>query len=630
MDFDAIDRDYCYDGPLGAQYSKDKTVFRVWAPCAEDAVLKLYPDCVTWDPSLVCPMKNNNGVWEAEAEGDLHGVYYSYTITYNGVARETIDIYARSSGVNGYRGMVLDFSRTDPEGWGDSQRVKLENYTDAVIYELHVRDFSADTAGAFTNRGKFLAFTEENVTNSYGDVIGLDYIASLGVTHIHLLPVFDFETVDEGSDHPAYNWGYDPMNYNALEGSYSSNSFDGSTRVKEFKELVLAAHKRGLGVIMDVVYNHTYSTDNSCFTKTFPEYYYRQANGGYSNGSGCGNEFASERKMASRYIIDSLCWLCTEYKLDGFRFDLMGLLDIETINEAARRLREIDPDIILYGEGWTGGASALDESLRAVRGNVRRIPEYAVFSDEFRDIVKGNVFDDRNTGYINGGHGWSGEAVRTAMCGGIYHPQLSRPLEHCITDSPCQTVNYVEAHDNLTFCDKLRLSMPSASEHEIYTADKLGAALVFFSQGIPFMQAGQEFLRSKPLPHGGFEHNSYNSPDMINSIKWDQLRINRPLVLYYKGLIAIRKKFPEFRLSTGDQIRSQVSFEDLGEGAFIARIGRFTLVVNPFWHDIRFKASGMVYADKDYASTEPLYRVTGDVVCRRRGIMLIMNEGETE
>ena len=627
MDFKETDREYYYDGPLGAEYSREKTVFRVWAPYAEDAVLKLYPDCVTWDPSQVCHMTKNGGVWEAEVKGDLHGVYYSYTITNNGQARETIDIYAKSSGVNGYRGMVLDFDRTNPRGWEKSKRVTLEKYTDAVIYELHVRDFSADISGNFRNRGKFLAFTEENVTNNYGDVIGLDYIASMGVTHIHLLPVFDFETVDEGNDHPAYNWGYDPMNYNALEGSYSSNAFDGSARVKEFKELVLAAHRKGLGIIMDVVYNHTYSTDNSCFTKTFPGYYYRQtASGEYSNGSGCGNEFASERKMASRYIIDSLCWLCTEYKLDGFRFDLMGLLDIETMNEAARRLKEINPSIILYGEGWTGGASSLDESLRAVKYNMRQVPDYGIFSDEFRDIVKGNVFDERNTGYINGGHGWSGDALRTAMCGGVYHPQLSRELAHCSTDNPCQTVNYVEAHDNLTFHDKLRLSMPAATEYDIISTDKLGAALVFLSQGIPFIQAGQEFMRSKPRPHGGFEHNSYNSPDLINSIKWSQLRLHRPLALYYKGLIAIRKKFPEFRLSTGDEIRNTVSFEDLGDGAFIEHIGRFTLVINPFWHEIRFHASGDVYADKDTASVKPLYRVTGDVTCRRRCIMLIMDD----
>ena len=625
MSFEEADKKYGYDGVLGAIYEKTHTTFRVWAPDAERVSLNLYVSSTIKRPLICREMENKNGTWEYTAAGDLHGWYYTYTIRSDGWERETIDIYARSAGINGVRGMVFDPAATDPEGWENSRTVRLKHYTDAVIYELHVRDFSADESVPFRYRGKFLAFTEKGLTNRQGLPAGLDHIVSMGVTHIHLLPVYDFATVDEGSNAPQYNWGYDPLNYNVPEGSYSTDPSDGLTRVREFKQLVQAVHERGIGVIMDVVYNHTYLTEESPFSRIYPHYYYRHNHHGYSNGSGCGNEFASERRMGRKFILDSLCYLAKEYKLDGFRFDLMGLLDTETLNLAAKMLREINPDIILYGEGWTGGSSPLEESRRAIKWNARRVPEFAVFSDDFRDKIKGSVFEDRSYGYINGAASDSmAWQVRPLVAGGVFHPESGRNENEYWTDSPCQVVNYVEAHDNLTFWDKLRLSMPGAPSEVQHSTDKLGAAMVFLSQGIPFMQAGQEFLRSKPHPGGGFVYDSYNSPDSINSLKWDQLTLHRDVVEYYRGLIAIRRKFPEFRYPTADEIRRHLRFETRSDGVLPIHLGEeLLLVINPLGHCIEIEAEGDVYADKIKASPEPMYHISGQYFCAPRSILLV-------
>ncbi len=630
MSFEEADERYGFDGGLGTIYYDSHTIFRVWAPEAESVMLNLYESDTAEHPIERHAMSNRNGVWECTILGDLHGHYYTYTLFSEGWERETIDIYARSAGCNGTRGMVFDMAKTNPEGWEDSQRVKLANYTDAVIYELHVRDFSADPGANFKYPGKFLAFTEENVTNRQGIPVGLDHIASLGVTHIHLLPVYDFATIDEDEDKPQYNWGYDPLNYNVPEGSYSTNPHDGLCRVREFKQMVQAIHKRGMGVIMDVVYNHTYYTGDSPFSKIYPHYYYRHNQHGYSNGSGCGNEFASERYMARRYIIDSLCYLASEYKLDGFRFDLMGLLDTKTLNLAAEKLRKINPDIILYGEGWTGGSCPLDECHRAIKWNARSVPDFAMFSDDFRDKVKGSVFDDRSYGYVNGAaSGNMAQQMRPVMCGGVYHPQSGRSENEYWTDSPCQCVNYVEAHDNLTFWDKLMCSMPGAPSEIQEATDKLGAAVVFLSQGIPFMQAGQEFLRSKPNPAGGFVHDSYNSPDSINSLHWDQATLHRDVADYYRGLIAVRRKFPEFRLPTAERIREVLQFSDRDDGVMEIRFGKeLLLIINPLGHAVDVTASGEVYADKIHASDTPLYRIRGTYPCAPRSILLVKLDAE--
>lgn len=625
-DFDLIDREYAYDGELGALYSKSQTTFRVWSPTAQRAVLKLYLSAKANLPHSVTEMSRDKGVWEVTVPGDLHGMYYTYEFTFDGSTRETIDIYARSAGANGIRGMVVDLMRTDPAGWDSDRPVTLESYTDAVIYELHVRDFSSDKSANFRLRGKFGAFCENRVTNGFSDTVGLDYIASLGVTHIHLLPVFDSQTIDEDDPEAGFNWGYDPLNYNIPEGSYTTDPNNGTDRVRQFKELIHAVHQKGMGVIMDVVYNHTYSTEDSPFAKTFPKYYYRHnKDGSLSNGSACGNEFASERAMASRFIVDSLCYLAKEYKLDGFRFDLMGLLDIHTLNTAAEKLRRINPSIILYGEGWTGGKSPLPERLRAMKKNAVKLPQYAMFSDDFRDGVKGSVFEDEECGYVNGNASELSEMMKSVISGGIYRMDVQRKRSECWTDTPQQVVNYVGAHDNLTLFDKLRISMPEASGQERVSVDKLAAALVFLSQGIPFMQAGQEILRSKPSPDGGFVHDSYNSPDSVNSIKWNDVTIHRSVMEYYRGLIAIRKRFPEFRLRTAHDIRSRLEYEDLGCGALAVHYGdRLILVINPVETVLKYDPgrSAEIYADSKKADAQPLYRTKGAFAVKPHSIML--------
>ena len=620
-DFEATDKEFSYSGSLGADYSSESTVFRVWSPVADRVEVRLYESTMSELPFSQLEMSKNGGVWTAEAKGDLHGVFYTYLVTVENETRETIDIYAKAAGTNGIRGMVVDLSRTNPAGWENSSPVQLESYTDVVIYELHVRDFSSDESGNFKHRGKFIAFAEKDVKNEYGDKIGLDYIGELGVTHIHLLPVFDFQTVDETDPNAGFNWGYDPLNFNIPEGSYSTDPKDGVCRIKEFKELILAAHQKGIGIIMDVVYNHTFDMENSPFNKTFPDYYYRHnKDGSLSNGSGCGNEFASERIMAGKFITDSLCYLAREYKLDGFRFDLMGLLDIETLNRCSEELRKINPSIILYGEGWTGGTCPLDESLRGVKKNAVKLPRYAMFSDDFRDGVKGSVFNDKDCGFVNGNSShYIKELIKSTISAGIYRDDVDRSADKCWTDKPQQSVNYAEAHDNLTLYDKLKFSMCGKPEELVIAADKMAAALIFLSQGIPFMQAGQEFLRSK-----GFVHDSYNSPDSVNSLKWNNVTLHKDIVDYYKGLIAIRKRFPCFRMRTSEEIKSRISYEESGEGLAI-HVDDFVLVLNPSESVIycEIKGRAEVYANGENASEKPLYIAEKAVDVLPLSIMLL-------
>lgn len=624
-DFDNIDREYAYDGELGAAWSPEMTRFAVWSPETERAEVRLYRGDSEPQPFRTAEMRNENGVWKAEIPGDLNGVYYTYAFTRgeNAETVETIDIYARSAGVNGKRGMILNLRSTDPEGWENDHHVKLRDYTDAVIYELHVRDFSSDESGKFTLRGKFGAFCEKAV-NDFGDTIGLDYIKKLGVTHIHLLPVFDYQSVDENDPDAGFNWGYDPLNYNLPEGSYSTDPHHGEVRVKEFKQLVQAVHEHGIGVIMDVVYNHTYATEDSPFNRTFPGYYYRHnADGTLSNGSACGNEFASERAMAGRFIADSLLYWAREYHIDGFRFDLMGLLDIETLNRAAEKLRAENPSVILYGEGWTGGSCPLPEELRAMKMNARKLPEFAMFSDDFRDGVKGSVFWDPDCGYVNGRSAERAELIKSVISGGIWREDVGRAQAECWADKPQQSVNYVEAHDNLTLYDKLRSSMPGASGADIIAADKLAAALVLLSQGVPFIQAGQELLRTKTALDGSFVHDSYNSPDSVNSIKWNDVTLRRGVMEYYRGLIAARKHFPQLRMRDAESIR-KIRFETLEGGAVAADMGGLLLIVNPCAQPLRYENGRhmMVYADHISAGARPLFIADGAVTVSPRGIIL--------
>lgn len=553
-----------YEGnDLGAVYTPKMTRFKVWAPEAEAVKLNLYKEGEGDNLIERCTMKKSrNGIFTFERQGDCNGIYYTYTVVNHGDEQEAVDPYTKAAGVNGRRGMVINLEKTNPQGFELDEYRNPEHITDAIIYEGSVRDFTMDESSGVFHNGKFLGLTEANTTNHFGEATALDYISDLGITHVQILPAFDFETVDEKNQKAQYNWGYDPDNYNVPEGSYAVNPYDGAVRVQEMKQMVLALHSRGIGVIMDVVFNHTYRRDDSNLQKIVPGYYYRSDETGYTNGSGCGNEVASNRPMVQKLIIDSLIYWAKEYHIDGFRFDLMGVLDIDTMNVIAERLKEIRPDIYLYGEGWNGGPSSLAEEKRAFKASAKKMPGIGMFNDDIRDTIKGSVFYDDHLGFVNGGTHLE-NALRYGITGAVAHPQVdydaygSKPW----AKEPGQSINYVSCHDNYTLWDKLSVSCPEASEEKKKAMNRLCAAIVFTSQGVPFIQAGEEFLRSKPLPEKkGFAENSYNMPDAVNSIKWDNIHEYPDMIAYYKGLMALRKAHPVFRMQSETEMTQNLCF----------------------------------------------------------------------
>lgn len=563
-----FEENYSYHGnDLGAVWTKEATEFCVWAPTASRVVLNLYKTGDREDRfDAVWMDQDQHGIWRKTLNGDWNGIYYTYSVTVEDETNEAVDPYAKALGVNGNRGMVIDLAATNPEGFVTEERPSFLNVTDAIIYELHIRDFSADHSSGMHHKGKYLAFTEEGTTNTHGDRTGIDYLKELGITHVHLLPAFDFATVDEAAaPEGQYNWGYDPKNYNAPEGSYSTDPFHGEVRITEFKRMVMALHRKGIRVIMDVVYNHTLEGEQSNFNRIVPAYYYRMTSeGNFSNASGCGNETASERVMMRKFIIDSVLYWAKEYHIDGFRFDLMGVHDIQTMNEIRQALNNYDPSILVYGEGWTGGMSPLPDWKKAVKHNMKNInPGIAVFSDNHRDSIKGSVFDRYERGFVNGRSGLE-EAIKFGIAGAVWHQGVDhgRYTNYPWAIDPSQTVNYVSAHDNLTLWDKLTLSNMEDGRDNRVRMNLLAAAIVLTSQGIVFFQSGEEFLRSKPLNAEGtaFDENSYRSPDAINSLKWDNVTINSEVVNYYKGLIAFRKAHGGLRMSKAEELRERLRF----------------------------------------------------------------------
>ena len=548
---------------LGAVYSPKMTRFKVWAPEAESVKLNLYKQGEgdnLIDQHIM--KKSANGTYVFEKQGDCNGIYYTYTVVNHGEEQEAVDPYTKAAGVNGQRGMVINLAKTNPQGFEMDGYRNPEHITDAIIYEGSVRDFTMDESSGVFHNGKFLGLTEANTTNHFGEATALDYISGLGVTHVQILPAFDFETVDEKNQKAQYNWGYDPDNYNVPEGSYAVSPYDGAVRIQEMKQMVLALHSRGIGVIMDVVFNHTYRRDDSNLQKIVPGYYYRSDETGYTNGSGCGNEVASDRPMVQKLIVDSLIYWAKEYHIDGFRFDLMGVLDIDTMNVIAERLKEIRPDLYLYGEGWNGGPSSLAEEKRAFKASAKKMPRIGMFNDDIRDTIKGSVFYDDHLGFVNGGTHLE-NALRYGITGAVAHPQVdydaygSKPW----AKEPGQSINYVSCHDNYTLWDKLSVSCPETSEEKKKAMNRLCAAIVFTSQGVPFIQAGEEFLRSKPLPEKkGFAENSYNMPDAVNSIKWDNIHEYPDMIAYYKGLMALRKAHPVFRMQSEAEMTQNLCF----------------------------------------------------------------------
>ncbi|MGQ8336105.1 type I pullulanase [Sunxiuqinia sp. A32] len=544
---------------LGVFFANSQLQVKIWAPTATEVIFRIYER--SYGGKLIQTeslTKSKNGCWELSLAGEFSGRYYTIRVNDGDWLHETPGIDARAVGANGKRGFIYDPLDTNPEGWDADSAVQLENPVDAVLYELHVRDFSKAANSGMLHKGRFKAFTEDGTLNDDNRATGIDHLKELGITHVHLLPIADYFTVDENHPDEKYNWGYDPLNYNTPEGSYASDP-NSISRILEFKEMVLSLHEAGIGVVMDVVYNHTGYTRRSWFNQTVPGYYYRQnRNGSFSNASGCGNEIASERSMVRKYMIDSLCYWAREYHIDGFRFDLMGIHDLETMNQIRKEFDKIRPGILMYGEGWAADRSPMDEKYRAVKHNTTKLDRIASFNDDLRDAVKGNNFDGGSNGFVSG-KTLHEEAVKFGVAAACYHPQIVysyvESSHSAWADQPWQCVNYVSCHDNFTLFDKLFLSCPDADIEQLKKMQMLAGAILLTSQGIPFLHAGVEFCRSKQG-----DHNSYKSADVINQIDWSLKTKNEDVFNYFKSLIDLRKKVSAFRMRSSDDIRKHLHF----------------------------------------------------------------------
>lgn len=562
-----------YNGTdLGLTYTPARTIFKIWAPGADEVRLRLYDAGDGGKPTYNQAMTQaNKGVWTMTITGDIKNKYYTFQVKYEGKwLAEAPDIYARAVGVNGHRGMVVDLKAIDPADWDRDKRPPLKNFTDIIIYETHIRDISVDTNSGILHKGKFLGLAETGTKNAAGQATGLDHIKELGVTHVHLLPSFDFNSVDETQPSAKqYNWGYDPLNYNVPEGSYATDPYNGNVRINEFKQMVQAMHRSGLRVILDVVYNHTTDMLHSNFSQFVPGYFYRKnADGTYANGTGCGNETASEQPMMRNFMKQSVAYWATEYHVDGFRFDLMGIHDIRTMNEISDTLHKIDPTIFIYGEGWTAGASPLPETLRAVKKNTYKLHEIAAFSDDLRDGLKGGWSDVKAKGFVSGAPD-NAESVKFGIVASTRHPQVNYQLVNYSkapwAAQPYQTISYVSCHDDNTLFDRLKLSNPGATEAQLIQMDKLSNAAVLTSQGVAFLHSGAELLRTKK----GIA-NSYNQPDSINRIDWSRKTKYEAVFNYYRQLVWLRRNHPAFRMPSTEMIAAHLKFIETNDPCLIA------------------------------------------------------------
>lgn len=585
-----------YNGSdLGLTYTRQAATFKIWSPTATEAEILLFKDGLTGAAYKSIPLqKGEQGTWVKKLDGNLKGVFYTFRVNIKGNwSDEVIDPYAKAAGTNGRRGVVADLATTNPIGWAMDKSPSFSKNnlpTDAVIYELHIRDASINSNSGIVHKGKYAGLTEMG-TSYNGVSTGLSHLKELGVTHIHLLPFFDYNSVDESKPGVAqYNWGYDPLNYNIPEGSYSSNPADGVTRIKELKELVASFHKNGLRIVMDVVYNHTGQSQNSNFNQLVPGYYYRhKKDGSFSDATACGNETASEMPMMRKFMLESLLYWVKEYHVDGFRFDLMGVHDIETMNLISKELHKIKPDILLYGEGWTAGGSPLSDSLRALKANAAALNKIAVFNDDLRDGLKGSVIEEKDSGFVSGKIA-NTESVKFGIVAACQHLQIDYSKVNYskkpYAAAPGNVITYAECHDNNTLWDKLALSNPTSSIADREQMHKLALTVVLTSQGIPFLHAGAEFFRSKK----GVE-NSYNSPDSINEIDWSRKKRAADFVKYIEQLIQIRKAHPAFRMITTKQVADNIHFEEtVPEGMIVYTINGAAM--NDSWHKIYIAFNG--------------------------------------
>jgi pullulanase len=536
---------YIYEGEnLGNTYTPEHTSFRLWAPTASDVQVLLYDSELGRLTRQEAMQRSESGTWYAQIAGNLENWYYVYLLTIHGGTQTAVDPYVKAIAVNGVRGRIVNLDATSPSEWNNDAYRTLAHLTDAVIYELHVRDFSIHQDSGMTNKGRYLAFTERDTKSPNGVATGVDSLVQLGITHVQVLPIEEFASVDENAP-DQYNWGYDPRNYNVPEGAYATTPH-GTARITEFKQLVQSLHRANIGVIMDVVYNHTYATLDSDFNKIVPQYYYRtDYAGNYTNGSGVGNELATERPMVQKFVRDSLKYWVQEYHIDGFRFDLMALLGVETMKQVAQDLQALNPHVLLYGEPWTGSNSALPGSQLVTKGQQKNIG-FGVFNDDMRNVLVGSMFNAHNQGFPTGAGGQV-NAIKVGVQGSI----------DTFTASPGETVNYATSHDNYTLWDKLALSNGGDPEYDRILMDELVQAIVLTSQGVPFLQGGDEFLRTK-----GGNDNSYNAGDAVNQFDWQRKSQHVDVFNYYARLITLRNNHPAFRMTTAEDVQKHLSFLD--------------------------------------------------------------------
>lgn len=539
-------------------YSPRQTTFKLNAP--KKPTLRIYEAGRGGNAIKKIKMKQTaENVWEATVSGDLKGKFYTFDIGRG----ETPGVFAKAVGINGHRGAIIDMQTTNPSGWNSDHRLALKSPADLIIYEMHHRDFSIDPSSGLVNKGKFLALTEQKA---------IRHLKELGINAVHILPSFDFASIDEANTTtPQYNWGYDPQNYNVPEGSYSFDAEQPTRRILEFKQMVQALHKAGIRVILDVVYNHTFDIKGGNFDRTFPMAYYRYtADGKPSNGSGCGNETASEKPLMRQFMLESMKYWADEYHIDGFRVDLMGIHDIETMNLIRKELSSIDPNIFIYGEGWTAGTCAYPTEKLALKAHIKQMPGIAAFSDEIRDALRGPFSDEKQASFLGGIAGFE-ESIKAGITAMIAHPQVDYTKVNYTKEpwanEPTQMIAYVSCHDDMCLVDRLKASIPEAAYdmEEVIRLDQLAQTVVFTSQGIPFMLSGEEMLRDKKGVH-----NSFNSPDEINHLDWNNLKKYPQVFAYYKGLIQMRKSHPAFRLGSAELVRKHLEFLPTQQDCLVA------------------------------------------------------------
>ncbi len=544
------------------EYTPSVTSFHLWSPNADEVRLMLYEEAEGGHAFQTHHMKlGDDGTWHVDVNEDLKGKFYAFNVKMQDEwLGDTPGLFAKAVGINGHRGAIIDMVQTNPTGWENDRKPALRSVADVVVYEMHHRDFSIDASSGIEHKGQFLALTEQGTQSPEGLATGIDHLKELGVTHVHLLPSYDYASIDEHTFKDShYNWGYDPQNYNVPDGSYATDPTQPLTRIMEFKQMVQALHQAGIRVVLDVVYNHTYNAATSAFQKTVPGYFYRmKPDGTFANGSGCGNETASNRPMMRKFMVESVLYWMREYHLDGFRFDLMGIHDIATMNEIRQEAQKLDPQVLIYGEGWAAETPQYAADSLAMKANIARMPGIAAFCDEMRDGLRGPWDDDKKGAFLAGLPG-NEESIKFGIVGAISHPQVKMDevnySNKAWAQEPVQMMSYVSCHDDMCLVDRLRTSVTDLKGNDLEKLDMLAQTAVLTSQGIPFIFAGEEVMRDKK-----FVHNSFQSPDSVNAINWHNKAKYQWVFNYYKGLIAMRKHHPAFRLGSAELVRQHLEF----------------------------------------------------------------------